>query len=87
MKENSILGDTGGIGSVTSNCNDIMGHTKGKCQAFKDKTLVLMSHVGYSGLCLYDLEEKVIFNSINKIPLCCIFLSVSNKDSNVIISS
>ena len=71
MKENSILGDTGGIDSVTSSCNDIIEHTKGMFQVFRDKTLVLMSHVGYSGLCLYDLEEKVIFNSINKIPLCC----------------
>ena len=83
MKENSILGDTGGIGSVTSSCNDIIEHTKGKCQVFKDKTLVLMSHVGYSGLCLYDLEEKVIFNSINKIP---VFYNFYQLGANIIMN-
>ena len=68
MRENSILGDTGGIGSVTSSCNDIIEHTKGKCQVFKDKTLVLMSHVGYSGLCLYDLNVTFIERFVSFLP-------------------
>ena len=75
MKEKSVLGNTRGIGSVTSSCNDIIQHTRGKCQAFKDKTFVLMSHVGYSGLCLYDLEAKVIlfFHFLKKFYICSFF--------------